>query len=350
MEFGAESAQALMDLGATVCLARIPRCGACPLALGCPSRGRRYEPRRRQGPFEGSFRVQCAAPRFSARSPRPLAPSLGPRFRGAQRPRGGWPGRGTARDGAAPGIGVGRIGGDAGRTYFSGPRILRGRRNPESERVLFNPADQLVATHALRRIRRRRRRTGQRGTADHGRGQRAKGSQRSCSEGSSAASGAVTALVRAEAREAGSDSPSLRASSRLKVAVSGPRAGRGAAPGCALPFPLPPDERNRLRSETLAPAGEPQPVGRGRAHVHGAPTTALTGVGHLHAASRDPRLLADQHTIRIRHRVTRRAHAREATASSSSDEIPSVSTRPTETTTRCHRARPHREQHRSTRG
>ena len=56
MPFGAESAQALMDLGATVCLARIPHCSDCPLADGCPSRGRRYEPLRKQGPFEGSFR------------------------------------------------------------------------------------------------------------------------------------------------------------------------------------------------------------------------------------------------------------------------------------------------------
>ena len=53
-------AQALMDLGATVCLARVPRCGACPLAAACPSRGRRYEPARRQGPFEGSFRQRRA--------------------------------------------------------------------------------------------------------------------------------------------------------------------------------------------------------------------------------------------------------------------------------------------------
>jgi A/G-specific adenine glycosylase len=53
-------AQALMDLGATVCLARVPRCGACPLASACPSRGRRYEPARRQGPFEGSFRQRRA--------------------------------------------------------------------------------------------------------------------------------------------------------------------------------------------------------------------------------------------------------------------------------------------------
>ena len=59
-DFGPESAQALMDLGATVCLARIPRCGVCPLARGCPSRGRRYEPLRRQSRFEGSFRERRA--------------------------------------------------------------------------------------------------------------------------------------------------------------------------------------------------------------------------------------------------------------------------------------------------
>ncbi len=55
------SAHALMDLGATVCLARIPRCGICPLAERCPSRGRRYEPLRKQSRFEGSFRQRRAA-------------------------------------------------------------------------------------------------------------------------------------------------------------------------------------------------------------------------------------------------------------------------------------------------
>jgi A/G-specific adenine glycosylase len=60
MEFGPESAQALMDLGATVCIARVPRCGACPLSAGCPSRGRRYEPLRRQSRFAGSFRERRA--------------------------------------------------------------------------------------------------------------------------------------------------------------------------------------------------------------------------------------------------------------------------------------------------
>jgi A/G-specific adenine glycosylase len=58
--FSPAAAQALMDLGKAVCLARIPRCGACPLAGACPSRGRRFEPSRRQGPFEGSFRQRRA--------------------------------------------------------------------------------------------------------------------------------------------------------------------------------------------------------------------------------------------------------------------------------------------------
>ncbi|HKX47565.1 MAG TPA: A/G-specific adenine glycosylase [Gaiellaceae bacterium] len=59
--FTASSAQALMDLGATICLARIPRCDDCPLASECPSRGTRDEPARKQGPFEGSFRQRRAA-------------------------------------------------------------------------------------------------------------------------------------------------------------------------------------------------------------------------------------------------------------------------------------------------
>ena len=60
ISFSAAAAHALMDLGATVCLARIPRCGICPLADECPSRGRRYEPARRQSRFEGSFRQRRA--------------------------------------------------------------------------------------------------------------------------------------------------------------------------------------------------------------------------------------------------------------------------------------------------
>jgi A/G-specific adenine glycosylase len=59
-DFSPAAAQALMDLGKAVCLARVPRCGVCPLADGCPSRGRRFEPLRRQGPFEGSFRQRRA--------------------------------------------------------------------------------------------------------------------------------------------------------------------------------------------------------------------------------------------------------------------------------------------------
>ena len=62
-----------MDLGATICLARIPRCDACPLAGACPSRGLREEPRRKQGPFEGSFRQRrAAALRVVADGPRAL--------------------------------------------------------------------------------------------------------------------------------------------------------------------------------------------------------------------------------------------------------------------------------------
>src|SRR5581483_7854351 len=59
-EFDGDCAQALFDLGATICLARIPRCGDCPLAAACPSRGRRYEPARKQSRFEGSFRQRRA--------------------------------------------------------------------------------------------------------------------------------------------------------------------------------------------------------------------------------------------------------------------------------------------------
>jgi A/G-specific adenine glycosylase len=67
-------AQALMDLGATICIARVPRCGECPLASACPSRGRRFEPLRKQGPYEGSFRQRRArALRLVAEAPRPLA-------------------------------------------------------------------------------------------------------------------------------------------------------------------------------------------------------------------------------------------------------------------------------------
>jgi A/G-specific adenine glycosylase len=58
--FDGACAQALFDLGATICLARVPRCGACPLAAACRSRGQRFEPLRKQSRFEGSFRQRRA--------------------------------------------------------------------------------------------------------------------------------------------------------------------------------------------------------------------------------------------------------------------------------------------------
>jgi A/G-specific adenine glycosylase len=67
-------AQALMDLGATVCIARVPRCAECPLADVCPSRGSTFEPLRKQDPFEGSFRQRRARTlRLVAEQPQPLA-------------------------------------------------------------------------------------------------------------------------------------------------------------------------------------------------------------------------------------------------------------------------------------
>ena len=72
--FDSACGQALMDLGATICVARIPRCGACPLGGACPSRGRRYEPLRKQSRFEGSFRQRRAATlRSVTHTARPLA-------------------------------------------------------------------------------------------------------------------------------------------------------------------------------------------------------------------------------------------------------------------------------------
>jgi A/G-specific adenine glycosylase len=73
-EFEPEASAALMDLGATVCLARIPRCDVCPLASACPSRGKRYEPLRKQSRFEGSFRQRRATTlRLVAKRPQRLA-------------------------------------------------------------------------------------------------------------------------------------------------------------------------------------------------------------------------------------------------------------------------------------
>ena len=58
--FAPRSAQALFDLGREICIARLPRCAACPLEQVCPSRGIRSEPLRRQSRFEGSFRQRRA--------------------------------------------------------------------------------------------------------------------------------------------------------------------------------------------------------------------------------------------------------------------------------------------------
>ncbi len=60
LEFDHECGPALMSLGAQICIARVPRCDACPLAEECPSRGRRFEPARKQAPYEGSFRQRRA--------------------------------------------------------------------------------------------------------------------------------------------------------------------------------------------------------------------------------------------------------------------------------------------------
>lgn len=71
--FRPECGQALMDLGRTICIARVPRCEACPLAQVCPSRGQRYEPLRKQSRFEGSFRQRRASVlRALTGGPRPL--------------------------------------------------------------------------------------------------------------------------------------------------------------------------------------------------------------------------------------------------------------------------------------
>jgi A/G-specific adenine glycosylase len=55
----AEWNQAMMELGATICTARTPRCGECPVHAGCASRGRGAErpaPARRRERFEDTDR------------------------------------------------------------------------------------------------------------------------------------------------------------------------------------------------------------------------------------------------------------------------------------------------------
>jgi len=84
--FSPAAAHALMDLGATICIARVPRCEACPLADACPSRGTRDEARRKQGPFEGSFRQRRAETlRLVAGAKRPLSSLDGEAVRSLER-------------------------------------------------------------------------------------------------------------------------------------------------------------------------------------------------------------------------------------------------------------------------
>jgi A/G-specific adenine glycosylase len=55
--------QAMMELGATVCLPRAPRCGSCPVARFCEARktGRQHElPVKRSKPVAGRIRLQVA--------------------------------------------------------------------------------------------------------------------------------------------------------------------------------------------------------------------------------------------------------------------------------------------------
>ena len=74
LAFDHECAEALMRLGKRVCVARVPRCGQCPLAIRCPSKGSRFETARRQARFEGSFRERRAVTlRTVATRPRPVA-------------------------------------------------------------------------------------------------------------------------------------------------------------------------------------------------------------------------------------------------------------------------------------
>ena len=66
--FDGSCAQALFDLGATICLARVPRCGACPLAAACPVA---REPVRAAAEAVAVRRVVPAAARALALEPSP---------------------------------------------------------------------------------------------------------------------------------------------------------------------------------------------------------------------------------------------------------------------------------------
>jgi A/G-specific adenine glycosylase len=58
----ADWTHASMEFGATICRARAPRCEACPIAVGCPSRGIAHRvPVARQAPLRGSDRAYRGA-------------------------------------------------------------------------------------------------------------------------------------------------------------------------------------------------------------------------------------------------------------------------------------------------
>ena len=64
---------ALMDIGATICLKRRPRCTACPLVTQCRYRGAEEPVSRRQSPFAASDRrIRGAIVRALAREPRTM--------------------------------------------------------------------------------------------------------------------------------------------------------------------------------------------------------------------------------------------------------------------------------------
>jgi A/G-specific adenine glycosylase len=83
--FAPECAQALMDLGATVCLARVPRCGVCPLASAKAGTVRRLVPAA-AGPRPADGRRPAAEGRRARRRGRGGARARRARHR-QQRPR-----------------------------------------------------------------------------------------------------------------------------------------------------------------------------------------------------------------------------------------------------------------------
>ncbi len=120
--FSGAAAQALMDLGATICLARIPRCDTCPLSSECPSRGTRDAPARKQSRFEGSFRQRRAdVLRTVATAPR-RADRLETGGRRLARAR--WPRRRRGRPGAPSFLRVS----DPRRSRAAPPDSAAGRR------------------------------------------------------------------------------------------------------------------------------------------------------------------------------------------------------------------------------